>query len=42
MNDQARANQELIEEVSALKQKIKELEESESERKCLNSAPSFM
>ncbi len=33
MNDTFRANPELIEEISALKQRIKELEQSESERK---------
>jgi two-component system, cell cycle sensor histidine kinase and response regulator CckA len=33
MNDQAKTNQELIEEISILKQKIKELERTESENK---------
>ncbi|SPD73445.1 Signal transduction histidine kinase [uncultured Desulfobacterium sp.] len=33
MNDQARTNQELLREISLLKQKIKEMEKSESERK---------
>jgi len=33
MEDPSRTNPELIKEISALKQKIKELEQSESERK---------
>ena len=33
MKDPSRTNQELLEEISALKKKIQELEQSESERK---------
>ena len=38
MNDQARTNPELIEEITVLKQRIQELEESESERKRIEAA----
>ena len=38
MNDQVKTNTELIEEISVLKQKIKELERSESERKRVEEA----
>jgi len=38
MKDPSRTNQELIKEISALKQKIKELEQSESERKRVSEA----
>ncbi len=38
MNDQARTNAELIEEISILKQRIQELEQSESERKRVEEA----
>ncbi|MCX5819457.1 MAG: PAS domain S-box protein, partial [Deltaproteobacteria bacterium] len=38
MNDQAKTNHELIEEISVLKQKIQELEESEAERKQVEKA----
>jgi prefoldin subunit 5 len=38
MGDPSRTNPELIKEISALKQKIKELEQSESERKRVSEA----
>jgi PAS domain S-box-containing protein/putative nucleotidyltransferase with HDIG domain len=38
MNDPSKTNQELIEEISALKQRIRELEQAESERKQVEEA----